>query len=288
MKGWPGHAFSRPERLADAAAGMWLLPAAVRPRVGLLRLFCAHADAIAADAARPASERLARLDSLDAALRATPDAVGHDDAIVMAGRLRDALTAAGVSTEHPRHLVQACKKQVMEPRCRGWSDLLLSCRFGAAPLGRCLLELHGEDPSGAAEVLCCALEILARLRRCKTDYLQRRRIDIPGDWLRQAGAAEADLGADHLSPALRAAVDRMLDRVAELLRSARPLPGQVRHRGLRMEAAIALRRAEFWTERLRRQDPLRANITMSPLRNTLLVGRGLVEGLRYREPRKGN
>jgi hydroxysqualene synthase len=63
---------------------------------------------------------------------------------------------------------------------------------------------------------------------------------------------------------LRAALDHLLDRTAELVREARGLPPHVVSPGLRRETAVIVNLAERLTQRLRRGDPVAGRVKLTP------------------------
>lgn len=234
------------------------------------------ADDIADNPDLEPEEKIRRLDAIDATL------AGQAETDEAARELRAVFLARGLTLEHARHLLQAFKADASNRRCRGWSDLLTYCRFSAAPVGRFLLELHGESRTAwpAADALCAALQILNHLQDCRDDWRRLRRLYIPGDWL-----AEAELTPDALlspmsSAALRGVLDRVLDGVDRLNLSAAALPRQIADRGLRMEATAILFLSRRLARRLRRRDPLARGVSVSALDKGLALAWGALRGWR--------
>ncbi len=239
---------------------------------------------IADDADMGADDKLARLMALDAVF--VRDAAGA--APEPAARLRAVCDETGVSVDHARRLLQACIKAAANRPIASWGELLTTCQFSAAPVGRFLLDLHGEERGAwrAADALCAALQILDGLGHCRADYVRLGRAAMPADWLRQAGASAEELGARRASPALSQVIGRMLDGVERLLVVAHTLPGQVADRRLRVDVAVALARAKGLARLLRRRDPVMRRVTLGRLRRLACtlrgLGRGLGRGLRTR------
>jgi hydroxysqualene synthase len=249
---------TRTRKTENFPVGSWLIAPAHRPAVHAFYAFAREADDIADDPAREAADKLVSLDSFDAALLG---GAGPETAVA----LREIFAARGLPIEHARHLLQAFKADASGRNCRTWSDLLAYCRYSAAPVGRFLLDLHGETKETwlASDALCAALQILNHLQDAGDDWLDLRRRYIPGEWLERAGLTERELLAGRLSPALRAIYDRALDRVDGLNAQAGALPGSIRDRRLRMEAAAILALSERLAARLRRQDPLAARVSLA-------------------------
>ena len=64
------------------------------------------------------------------------------------------------------------------------------CRYSASPVGRQLLDLHGEsrDTWPASDALCSALQVLNHLQDCAADYHTLDRVYLPTEILRECGA----------------------------------------------------------------------------------------------------
>lgn len=216
-----------------------------------------NADDLADDPRMPASEKLKRLDAMEAGLDGDP--AGPREALVLAGFGRPDIT------RHARHLLRAFRRDALGEPCRTWGDLLAYCEDSANPVGRFLLDLHGESSAGhgASDALCTALQVLNHLQDLRPDHLLLRRHYLPLDWLAEVGATPDDLGRDRLSPALRTCVDRALDRCDQMLELARPLPRLLTSRRLAGESAAILRLARGLSARLRAGDPLSGRIAPS-------------------------
>lgn len=261
-----------------------LIPAELRPLVLAFYAFARAADDIADTPGGDPEDGRRALAALDAILAGDP---APADAAPPAARaaaeaLRDGLTARGVSVQHARHLLQAFQRDLRKNRTDSWSDLLTYCRYSAAPVGRFLLELHGEDRSvwGAADALCAALQILNHLQDCQADYRRLDRVYIPANWLRDAGLTADALAAPRSDPALRGVFDLTLEGVDRLLAAAAPLPAAIRHRRLRLEASVILSLAQALRRALGRRDPLAARVRLSPPARLWAGLIGLARGLR--------
>ncbi len=246
-----------------------------RPTVLAFYRFAREADDVADDPAMDGEAKTARLEAFDRAL------LGSADGPESAQTLRTVLLAQGQSLDHPRHLLQAFLADARGRPCRSWSDLIAYCRFSAAPVGRFLLDLHGEDRAAwpASDALCTSLQILNHLQDAKQDWADLRRLYVPRDWLVQAGLAERDLLGQYLTPPLRGVFDRVLDRVDELNLQARPLVRAIADRRLRMEAAGIHAIALHLAKRLRRLDPLAARVAPTQLGKAVALLRALAAGL---------
>ncbi len=252
--------------------GSWLIAPEHRPAVHAFYAFAREADDIADDPAREADEKTALLEARDRALAQG----GEGPAEALA--LRDILLARGLGVDHPRQLLQAFLADARGRPCRTWSDLIAYCRFSAAPVGRFLLDLHGEDRAlwPASDALCTALQISNHLQDAAQDWLDLRRLYIPGSWFEAAGLSERELLAPHLSPGLRIVYDRVLERVDGLNMQASTLPRGIRNRRLRMEAATIVELSHRLARNLRRRDPLAARVGLSGFDKAMAAVRGLL------------
>ena len=243
--------------------GSWLLPASLRPYIATFYALARATDDIADNPDLSPEEKLVRLDGFDAALTGKS---GDDSNYEKSTRLKQSLAEIGVTTNHSRNLISAFKQDAVKLRYRDWDDLMDYCNRSAAPVGRFLLDLHGESSDGykASDALCNALQVINHLQDCKDDYLTLNRVYIPGNWLAESGATVATLGDTHASRELRTVLDHCLDGVEELLVTARTLPGRLKSRRLAMESAVIYRIAVRLTRLLRRNDPVAGRVALSP------------------------
>src|SRR5260370_12856434 len=111
-------------------------------------------------------------------------------------------------------------------RYHDWDDLMNYCRYSASPVGRQVLELHGEsrDTWAFSDPLCSALQVLNHLQDCAADYHALDRVYLPLADLDAAGGAVETLSAPVTSPGLRRVLDTMLNRTQSLIATPRGLP----------------------------------------------------------------
>lgn len=242
--------------------GSWLLPPALRPHVATYYAFARAIDDIADNPELSAEDKIARLSLFDAALL---DASEDRPGLEKAARLRDSLAATAVPSARGSDLVAAFKQDAVKLRYADWGELLGYCRLSANPVGRYLLDLHGESPEGYAssDALCTALQILNHLQDCQDDYSALDRVYLPEDWLRAEGLEVTVLDRAASPPGLRRVLDLCLDRVDALLDEAEQLPAFLRSSRLAMESAVIVRLARRLAARLRRGDPLAGRVALS-------------------------
>ena len=134
----------------------------------------------------------------------------------------------------------------------------------AAPVGRFLCDLHGEDRAlyPMSDALCNALQVINHLQDCAKDYAALDRVYLPLEWLTLEGSDCLELSNGASTPAMRRVLNRCVDGVDILLNDARKLPGAMRHRRLAAETAVIVGVAERLTKRLRVQDPLAVRVEL--------------------------
>ena len=171
-----------------------LLPPALRGPVEVIYRFARSADDFAAERYdivvdfsrfRP-GDRLYFVNTLAHQDGKAPEAPAEH----AAARLVDHLGQRGVSALYARHLLQAFTRDALNDPTRSWSDLMAYCRFSAAPVGRFLIDVHGEskDAYPASDALCASLQVLNHLQDIKDDARLRQRVYLPEQWRRIAPA----------------------------------------------------------------------------------------------------
>lgn len=259
-----------------------LFPRVLRGHVRTFGRFVRLADRIADDTFVSRDERLRRLTVLERTLTEDIDAEWSEEACAVARAMRASLKATGSSADHLRHIVQACRRDLSAGASTTWSDLMVYCQFAAAPIGRYLLALAGEDIGRcgrSSDALCAALRILRQLRDCEDPAARFSRLCIPEQYLDDAMISVQHLRAASAKGQTRAVIDRVLDGVEQLLDDARPLPGLVRNRGLRIHIHVVLCRARKLVARFRDADPLQERVGLGAGARQRCLWLGWLRGL---------
>jgi len=244
--------------------GSLLIAKRHRPHVHAYYDFARAIDDIADNAVLPPEEKIARLDAMDAiVLGRRPGGLGRRD-IASAERLRVSFLQTGIDTARATDLSIAFRQDAVKHRYSDWAELAAYCRYSANPVGLFLLDLHGEQRAthGPSDALCTALQVLNHLQDCKSDLLELGRCYIPEPWLLAEGESVDSLRGPRLTPGLRRVLDRLLDEVDRLHAEARRLPGLVRDRRMRLEAAVIVGLSHRLAARLRREDPLAGRVKL--------------------------
>ena len=281
VKGDPGAGVETPSG-KDAAyenfpVGSWLLPAALRPHIATFYAFARAIDDIADNPDLSAEDKIARLSAFDAALTGAP---GYGAEYEKAHALRESMTETGVATKHGSDLVAAFVQDARKNRYATWDELIGYCELSANPVGRYLLDLHGEDKSGYrySDALCTVLQIVNHLQDCGDDKRDLDRVYILTDWLAEESAYVDDIDKPALTEGLRAVMDRMLDGCDALMVEARKLPSALKSKHLAMESAIIVRLADRLIARLRKGDPLASRVALTKVDFASAGVRGAVAG----------
>ena len=246
------------------------------------------ADDIADHATATSEQKLARLAEIEASL------TGKSEASPEAVALRKVLAERGLGWEHMLDLLEAFRRDVTKLRYQSWDELMDYCRYSAAPVGRFVLEVHGESKSTwpASDALCAALQVINHLQDCAKDYHEIDRVYLPSETLAACGA-NVEMLADGAGDQAMTAVIRILaDNTAQRLQSSRPVAGQSRDLRLALEGGAIQRRAESLNQRLREREPLSQDTHHSRFEavavGLLGVGRTIQERLGARHSRSGS
>lgn len=254
--------------------GSHLIARRLRPHVMAFYAFARAIDDIADNPALAPEDKLARLALFERGL--LEPAAG--EAPAKARALAASLHETRVTSRHALDLIDAFRQDAVQARYAGWHDLMAYCDRSAAPVGRYLLDLHGEARSHypVADALCNALQVLNHLQDCGEDYRQLDRVYLPLDWLAAEAVKAAALAEARAGAGLRRVLDHCLAATDELLHAARPLPFVLESRRLALESAAILAIAERLSAALKRQDPLAARVKLSRGKtlSAVLVGLG--------------
>jgi hydroxysqualene synthase len=221
--------------------------------------FARAADDVADHASLSPARKLQLLDRLEATLLGRSD----DDAAALP--LRAEIAARRLSPEHALDLLTAFRLDVSKARYRDWDELMHYCRYSAMPVGRFVLDLHGEGRASwpANDDLCAALQVINHLQDCGKDFVALNRVYVPLDAIAAHGATVDALGARKASPELKASLHAVAARTATLLPTAAQLPGMVKDVRLSMEIAVIVSLARKLTSLLLRRDPLSERVHLS-------------------------
>jgi squalene synthase HpnC len=230
----------------------WLIHPRHRPAILAFYRFVRAADDIADHPTAPALEKMRLLEMFRASL------TGESDAAPEGVALRTVLNARNLTAQHALDLLEAFRRDVTVLRYQDWDGLIDYCRYSAMPVGRFVLDVHGESQATwpANDALCAALQIVNHLQDCAKDYRSLDRLYIPLDAFAKAGIGPEALAAPIASPALKSVIAGLAERTRSLLQVSRPFSGMIRDTRLALEVAVIQSLAEDLTAKLMRRDPL--------------------------------
>lgn len=232
----------------------------LRAHVHAFYSFARNADDIADSDTLEAADKIARLDVMESVLlgesdHGSPSALG----------LRASLAATGVTPQHARELLVAFRQDAVKHRYASWDELYDYCRYSAMPVGRHVLDLHGEAVMswGPSDALCAVLQVLNHLQDGRKDLAALDRCYLPDDMMKAHATGIDDLNGTAETPGLRAVFNELLDHCDRLNIIGARLPLLVRDRRLRVETAIISNLAHRLAARLRRGDPVATRVKLT-------------------------
>lgn len=253
----------------------FLIRPELRSAILVFYTFARAADDIADHETASPETKLAQL----AWMRSGLDGEGAPEAMALGQVHR----TRGIDPAHAHELLDAFVQDVTQSRYKDWDEVIAYCRLSAMPVGRFVLDLHGEDRATwpANDALCAALQVINHLQDCKKDYLERDRVYIPLPMLEAAGLSAQSVAADRALPELRAIIVALARRTQDLLRQSAGFAGQIRDTRLAAEVAVIQALAEDLTEGLLTRDPLSESVHHSkPRAAWLALGALAKHGLR--------
>ncbi|MBR0646648.1 squalene synthase HpnC [Plastoroseomonas hellenica] len=248
----------------------------LRPAILAFYRFARAADDVADHTTAAPDAKLRRLDALEAGLRGTGGSPEGE-------ALHAVLRARGLTDQHALDLLEAFRRDCTKTRYADWAELMDYCRYSAAPVGRFVLDLHGEARGlwPANDALCTALQVINHLQDCAKDFRALDRVYIPLDALVARGLDVEALRAPRASPALRQVIVELAGRTATLLDQSRGFAGGIADRRLALEVGVIQGLAESLVARLRKRDPLSERVHHSKpeaLGLALLAALGVATG----------
>lgn len=223
--------------------------------------FVRAADDVSDNPSAAPQEKLDLLEQMRASL------VGESDAVPEGVALRAILAERRFSAVHALDLLEAFRRDCTKLRYQDWDDLIDYCRYSAMPVGRFVLDVHGEDKSlwPANDALCAALQVINHLQDCAKDYRDLNRVYVPEPLLAQAGIGVEALGHDKANPALAGVISGLARKNAELLEVSRPFAKAIRDGRLSLEVDLIQTLADDLNTMLINRDPLSQSVHHSKM-----------------------
>ncbi|MGO8841546.1 MAG: squalene synthase HpnC [Methyloceanibacter sp.] len=266
---------SKTERDENFPVASLLIAPRLRAPILSFYRFARAADDIADQPTLSESEKFARLEALENTL------LGRADAAREALPLRRVLAERGLAPTYALDLLTAFRADVTKRRYADWAELMEYCRYSAMPVGRFVLDLHGEERStwASSDPLCSALQVINHLQDCAKDYRALDRVYLPLDHLAAQGIGVDALAAPRASSALRACLRSIAGRTGDLLSEASKLPLAVRDARLGLETGVIVRLAHRLIARLMTRDPLSERVHLTKAGAALQAAQGAAAAL---------
>ena len=239
----------------------WIIHPRHRALILAFYNFVRTADDIADHATLREPEKLAYLDLLEAEL------LGRGDSQMEAVNLRRALAVRAMPPRHALDVLVAFRMDVTKLRYETWDEVIHYCRYSAMPVGRFMLDVHGESTStwAASDALCAGLQINNHLQDCGKDYKNLNRVYLPRDALAASGASVEQLG-DACAPApLLHCLHSLAARTEAVLDQGRSLGAEVRDFRLALEVSVIQAFADKIVRLLKVRDPLSQRVHLGPI-----------------------
>lgn len=238
----------------------WIIHPRHRALILAFYNFVRTADDIADHPSLPGEEKLRLLDLLEAEL------LGQGDTQDVAVALRQAFAERGMPPRHALDLLIAFRMDVEKLRYETWDEVIHYCRYSAMPVGRFLLDVHGESTATwpASDAICAGLQINNHLQDCGKDYRDLNRVYLPRDALADSGANVEMLGEARSPAPLLTCLHKLAARNAALLDEGRHLNAGVRDFRLGLEIAVIQSFADRIATLVMLRDPLSERVHLSP------------------------
>ena len=235
--------------------------------------FVRTADDIADHSTLGEREKLRLLDLLEAEL------LGQGDSQPEAVNLRRALAERSMPPRHPQDVLIAFRMDVTKLRYENWDELIHYCRYSAMPVGRFMLDVHGESTStwAASDALCAGLQINNHLQDCGKDYRELDRVYLPRDALAACGASVEALGEKRASARLLNCLHSLAVRTEGLLNESKSLSAEVKDFRLGLEISVIQTFADKIVRLLKVRDPLSERVHLNKV-ELLMYSLGGVAG----------
>jgi squalene synthase HpnC len=229
--------------------------------------FVRTADDVADNPTAPPQEKLRLLEDMRLSLMGTSTASPEGVTLCRV------LSEHGLTTDHAADLLEAFRRDVTKLRYDDWPDLMDYCRYSAMPVGRYVLDVHGEtrDAWPLNDALCAALQVINHLQDCAKDYRDLDRVYLPLDIMGQCGTSPEELSGSRATPGLKAAIAATAERNAELLRRSAPFTAHIKDNRLSLEVAVIQRFAEDLNRRLLVRDPLSERVHHGMSEQVILI-----------------
>jgi len=238
----------------------WIIHPRHRALILAFYNFVRTADDIADHPTLSAQDKLSLLDVMEAELQ------GQGDSQPEAVKLRLALAERAMSPRHALDVLIAFRMDVSKLRYEDWDEVIHYCRYSAMPVGRFMLDVHGESASTwpASDALCAGLQINNHLQDCGKDFRDLNRVYLPRDALAAAGATVEMLGQPRAPAPLLKCLHGLARRTETLLDQSKSLNAGVVDIRLGLDISVIQTYADRIVQLLKVRDPLSERVHLKP------------------------
>ena len=238
----------------------WIIHPRHRALILAFYNFVRTADDIADHPTLSAQDKLSLLDVMEAELQ------GQGDSQPEAVKLRLALAERAMSPRHALDVLIAFRMDVSKLRYEDWDEVIHYCRYSAMPVGRFMLDVHGESASTwpASDALCAGLQINNHLQDCGKDFRNLNRVYLPRDALAAAGATVEMLGQPRAPAPLLKCLHGLARRTETLLDQSKSLNAGVVDIRLGLDISVIQTYADRIVQLLKVRDPLSERVHLKP------------------------
>jgi phytoene/squalene synthetase len=191
--------------------------------------------------------------------------LGERDKLNYLDLLESELLGQGDSQPEAVSLRRALAERSMPPSHENWDEVIHYCRYSAMPVGRFMLDVHGESTStwAASDALCAGLQINNHLQDCGKDFRDLNRVYLPRDALAAAGASVDELGRGRASAPLLRCLHALAVRTEGLLDDSKSLSAGVKDFRLGLEISVIQAFADRIVGLLKVRDPLSERVHLT-------------------------
>jgi len=213
-----------------------LVPRDKRPHVYSIYSFARIADDYADEPGLTTAERIDSLGEWEEHLIDAYRGHAHHPVFVA---LRETVDRFEMPIELFQHLLRAFRSDVTTHRYENFEEVLAYCENSANPIGRLILLLfnyRSESTLELSDSICTALQLTNFWQDVSVD-LQKDRVYIPLDDIREFAYSEEELFQRSFTPAFRDLMCYQVDRTRQMFAEGRPLLNEV-GRDLRRELRL--------------------------------------------------
>ncbi len=219
------------EHYENFPVASFLLPKNIRPAVMSIYHFARTADDIADEGILKDEERLLRLNTFDAVLTRINKGENYADCPLnekeqsIFFNLEKAIKTHTLPVFAFQKLLRAFKGDIQKKRYATFKELENYAQFSAVPIGVLMLKLfHCATPKNLndSQKICTALQLTNICQDVALD-LQKNRIYLPQDEMKESGVTENDLFQQKLSPEFRALMAKQTRRAKKIMQEGAPM-----------------------------------------------------------------